>query len=80
MSTLANSIGSALFRDGEMIVKVSDGEEIRFPVAQNPRLARGTPAQLNRVEISPLGIYWPDLDEDLSFEGLRRADFGQKSA
>ncbi|MEI8285654.1 MAG: DUF2442 domain-containing protein, partial [bacterium] len=43
----------------------------------NPRLTKGTPAQLNAVEISPFGIHWPDLDEDLSFEGLLRGDFGQ---
>jgi hypothetical protein len=29
------------------------------------------------VEVSPFGLHWPDLDEDLSFEGLLRGDFGQ---
>jgi hypothetical protein len=78
MSTLADSVKSAVFRDGVIVVTFAGGDEIRFPVAQNPRLASGTAAQLNRVEISPYGIHWPDLDEDLSIEGLRAGDFGQK--
>jgi len=51
--------------------------EVSFPVAKNPRLSKGTPEQLNNIEISPFGIHWPDLDEDLSFKGLLRGDFGQ---
>jgi len=38
---------------------------------------RGTPQQLNNIEISPFGLHWPDLDEDLSFRGLLKGDFGQ---
>jgi hypothetical protein len=30
------------------------------------------------VEISPFGLHWPELDEDLSFAGLKRGDFGQR--
>ena len=56
---------------------MGSGSEIRFPAARNPRLARGTPEQLNRIELSPYGIHWPELDEDLSFEGLLRGDYGQ---
>ena len=29
------------------------------------------------MEVSPFGIHWPDLDEDLSFAGLSRGDYGQ---
>jgi hypothetical protein len=57
---------------------MGSGDEIRFPVAENPRLARGTVAQLNHIEISPFGLHWPDLDEDLSFHGLAQGDFGQR--
>jgi hypothetical protein len=78
MSILADNVKSAVFRDGLIVVTFEGGEEIRFPVAQNQRLARGTAAQLNHVEISPFGIHWPELDEDLSIEGLRAGDFGQR--
>ena len=63
-----SSAQSAVFRDGQMVITMANGSEIRFPGAANPRLAKGTEAQLNRVEISPYGINWPELDEDLSFE------------
>ena len=64
-------------KDGQMIIKMASGTEIRFPVAENPRLARGTPGQLNHIELSPFGIHWPDLDEDPSFRGLLAGDWGQ---
>jgi hypothetical protein len=78
MSILTDNANSVVYRDGDIIVSMQSGAEIRFPVAENPRLARGTPAQLQNVEISPFGIHWPDLDEDLSFRGLMAGDYGQK--
>ena len=56
---------------------MESGAEIRFPVAENPRLAGGTPQQSNHIEISPFGLHWPDLDEDLSFHGLLEGNHGQ---
>jgi hypothetical protein len=56
---------------------MESGAEIRFPVADNPRLAPGTARQLNHIEISPFGLHWPDLDEDLSFHGILEGDHGQ---
>ncbi len=77
MSISTDNARSAVFRDGQMIIVMESGAEIRFPVAENSRLARGTPEQLNHVELSPFGVHWPDLDEDLSFRGLLSGDFGQ---
>lgn len=78
MSILTDSALSAVVRDGEVIIVMSSGAEIRFPVAVNPRLSGGTAEQLDRVEFSPYGVHWPDLDEDLSFRGLLAGDYGQK--
>ena len=77
MSILTDSARSAVLRDGQIIIAMESGTEFRFPVAENPRLAPGTAQQLRRIEISPYGIHWPDLDEDLSFRGLLRGDYGQ---
>ena len=77
MNTLVDNARSAAHVSGEIIVRMESGAEIRFPVAQNPRLARGTHRQLSRIEISPFGLHWPDLDEDLSFRGLLEGDHGQ---
>jgi hypothetical protein len=68
---------SAAHVDGWIVVRMESGAEIRFPVAENPRLAAGTPQQLNHIEISPFGLHWPDLDEDLSFHGLLEGNHGQ---
>ncbi|HXP62381.1 MAG TPA: DUF2442 domain-containing protein [Dongiaceae bacterium] len=77
MSILTDSARSAVFRDRQIIIAMESGAEIRFPVGENPRLATGTAEQLSRIEISPYGLHWPDLDEDLSFRGLARGDYGQ---
>ena len=79
MNTLRNSKREAIYSNGQIVVSTDDGLEIRFPVAHNPRLKDGSPKQLSNIELSPFGIHWPDLDEDLSFEGLAKGDFGQFS-
>ncbi len=55
-------------------VDLMDGRTITVPLVWYPRLANATPAQLARWEIAGAGygIHWPDLDEDLSTEGLLR--------
>ena len=79
MNNLVDNARSAVHVNGEIIVRMQSGVETRFPVAENPRLARGTARQLNYIEISPFGLHWPDADEDLSFRGLLEGDYGQKS-
>lgn len=77
MTILTDSARSAVFCDGQIFISMESGTEIRFPIAENPRLARGTAEQLNHIELSPFGVHWPDLDEDLSFRGLLAGDYGQ---
>jgi len=80
MSTLVDQVKSAAYQDGHIVVTMESDVEIRFPVAGNPRLASGTPQQLNKIEVSPFGLHWPDLDEDLSFAGLLQGNYGQSRA
>ena len=50
-----------------------DGKSYEIDLTQqSQRLARATQAQRERVEISPsgYGLHWPDVDEDLSVDGL----------
>lgn len=50
-----------------------DGRLYEIDLAkQSRRLARATQPQRERVEVSPsgYGLYWPDVDEDLSIDGL----------
>ena len=78
MSTLIDSARSAVYRDGMILLTMRSGAEVSFPVSQNPRLAHGTPRQLGNIEISPFGLHWPDLDEDLSIRGILAGDYGQR--
>ena len=76
MSTLVDSVNNVLYQRGQIVVAMESGVEIRFPVAGNFRLAKGTPQQLNHVEVSPYGLHWPDLDEDLSITGIIEGRLG----
>ncbi|MDP9004032.1 MAG: DUF2442 domain-containing protein [Verrucomicrobiota bacterium] len=78
MTILSDTAHSARFSDGSIIVSMGGGTEIRFAVADNPTLAKGTAKQLNNIEISPYGLHWPELDEDLSFRGLAKGEYGQR--
>ncbi len=53
-------------------VDLSDGRTIVAPIAWFPRLVHGTRAERNRWRIigRGVGIHWPDLDEDISVQGL----------
>ena len=79
MSTLIDTARPAVFREGQILISLESGATLQFPVAENPRLSRGTPEQLNHIEISPFGLQWPDLDEDLSLRGIAAGDYGQGS-
>jgi len=58
--------------DDTLTVDLSDGRTIAVPLTWYPRLLHGTPEERNRWRLigSGEGIHWPDLDEDLSVEGL----------
>lgn len=51
---------------------LADGRSISVPLLWYPRLAHGTAKERDRWELlgEGEGIHWPDLDEDLSVEGL----------
>jgi hypothetical protein len=56
----------------ELIVRLMDGRTISVPLAWYPRLSEGSPDQRAHWEIcgGGYGIHWPELDEDLSTEGM----------
>jgi hypothetical protein len=53
-------------------VDLYDGRTITVPLAWFPRLLHATPEQRAnwRVAGAGYGIHWPDVDEDLSTQGL----------
>jgi hypothetical protein len=62
------------FSDDTLSVSLRDGRIITVPLVWFPRLLNATPAQRANWKIAGggFGIYWPDVDEDLSTEGLLR--------
>ncbi len=60
--------------DDALTVDLVDGRTISVPLAWYPRLLHAAPAQQSnwRIAGGGFGIHWPDIDEDLSTEGLLR--------
>ena len=58
--------------DDALVVELVDGRTITVPLTWYPRLAHGShPERSNwRLIGEGEGIHWPDLDEDISVEGL----------
>lgn len=61
---------SVRFDDDTLWVALTDGRTIAAPLAWFPRLLQATPTQRAQVELSPGGLHWDTLDEDISIEGL----------
>ena len=67
-----------------LIVDLSDGRTVSAPLAWYPRLLNGTPVERDDHQLigEGLGIRWPQLDEDISVEGIlagRRSHEGKES-
>ena len=60
--------------DDSLVVDLIDGRTISVPLVFYPRLFRATREQRAnwRIVGGGFGIHWPDVDEDLSTEGLLR--------
>ena len=65
-----------------LIVDLMDGRTISVLLAWYPRLLKATPEARTRWEKAGAGygIHWPDIDEDLSTEGLLRGAPAAKAA
>ena len=56
--------------DSELVVTLANGQKIVTPLWWYPRLLKSSPEQRQRYELSPFGVHWPEIDEDLSIEGM----------
>ena len=70
------------FDEHSLIVDMMDGRTISAPLAWYPRLLNASPDQRAHWEKcgGGYGIHWPELDEDLSTEGLLRGAPAAKAA
>lgn len=67
-------VSGVRFDNDSIIVDLMDGRSISVPLAYYPRLLQASPEQRGKWEISGAGygLHWPEIDEDLSTEGLLR--------
>lgn len=72
-STDPRAVDASVGED-ELLVVLADGRRLSVPLAWFPRLLHATTAQRQNWRLlgDGQGISWPDLDEDLSIEGLLR--------
>ena len=58
------------FTATELVVTLVDGRRIATPLDWYPKLKSAWTAARADYEIMPMGIHWPQLDEDLSIAGM----------
>jgi len=56
--------------DDRLQVTLADGRVIAHPLAWYPWLAQATPQQFANRLMTPIAIYWPDLEDGISIETL----------
>ena len=62
------------FSEDELSVELADGRRVSVPLARFPRMLHASADQRRNWRLlgEGQGIHWPDIDEDLSVEGLLR--------
>ncbi len=61
---------SVAFEGDELVVGLADGRRVATPLDLYPRLREASSEARVNFELMPMGIHWPDLDEDLSVAGM----------
>lgn len=74
MHKVDERVEAVYFTRDSLIVDLVDGRSISVPLSWYPRLLKATPKNRACWETcgGGYGIHWPDIDEDLSTEGLLR--------
>ena len=67
---MTTSVKAVHFDQDSLWVHLDDGRVMAVPLAWFPRLLAATPEQRAEFELSPFGIHWDALDEDISIDGL----------
>lgn len=76
--TISARASDVTFDENQMWVRLEDGRTIGVPLAWYPRLLHGAAEDRAKVWISPSGLHWDELDEDVSIASLL-ADHGDMS-
>lgn len=76
MFKIDGRVEAVYFTRNSLVVDLVDGRTISVPLAWYPKLLKATPRERANWKVcgGGYGIHWPELDEDLSSEGLLRGD------
>ena len=71
---------AARYRAGMILVELSSGVEVRFPIRLAQGLEHGSPKELSDIQIESrgLGLHWPKLDVDLYVPSLLQGVLGTR--
>ncbi len=58
------------FTDERFFVRLHDGRSIGIPLWWYPRLQNASAKERTNYELSPMGVHWPDIDEDVSVASM----------
>ena len=70
MKTKELKLKKVWFDEENIFIETEDGEKRSHPLRWFPRLQNASKKERNQFRLSPSGIHWEDLDEDLSVEGF----------
>jgi hypothetical protein len=63
---------SAHCDDESLHVTLADGRTVSTPLWWYPRLVDASPEARNKIEFMPMGLHWPEVDEDISIASMLR--------
>ena len=71
-TTIEPRIKKMIVDEEAITAHLTDGRVVSVPLAWSWRLTDATPQQRNNLELTGYGrgVHWPDIDEDLSAQGM----------
>jgi hypothetical protein len=67
---MKNQIDKIWFENESIFIQATSGEKRSHPLNWFPKLLNASDQERLNYKLSPFGIHWENLDEDLSFEGF----------
>lgn len=58
------------FTKSDICIETIEGKVLSHPLSWFPQLQNASIEERENYTLTPFGIHWPDIDEDLSFEGF----------
>lgn len=60
--------------DSQLHVRLADGRTVSTPIWWYPRLAAASKLDRSKIELMPMGMHWPEIDEDISIASMLRGE------